>query len=323
MNAADAQAVLPAKLRWQSRDATYIRPVAVEHPVLHDLAPVADTAPWPEFPVFKYWELEAGAEPAAVVATFANGKPAIVERQLGAGRVLMMTTPVSDPAHDDPWNLLPTAPEPWPFLALATGMADYLAGAGQTRLNYLAGQSVILPLAPEERVSNYVLQLPDSSAVRHSLAPGQHDLSIPSTEALGNYRLRAGGQEERLDRGFSINLPADASRLERVAADNLISSLGNERARVARTQNEIEVRVGLGRIGKELFPGLILAVALAMAAEQLLANRFYSHSAAATPAEPEDLGFRPADAASPPDVNPQPTSRNPQPAPVGSVNIRV
>ena len=87
MSSGDAQRLLPAKLKWQSHDTTYVRPVAVEHPALRELAGVADSAPWSEFPVFKYWELEPGAEPAEVIATFANGKPAIVERQIGAGRV--------------------------------------------------------------------------------------------------------------------------------------------------------------------------------------------------------------------------------------------
>ena len=127
--------------------------------------------------MFKYWELEAGAEPAHVVASFANGKPALVERQIGAGRVLMMTTPVSDPAHDDPWNLLPTGPDPWPFLALANGIAEYLAGAGDAQLNYLAGQTVVLPLSPEEQVTSYVLQMPGRRARCGSRStPGQHGL---------------------------------------------------------------------------------------------------------------------------------------------------
>ena len=96
------------------------------------------------------------------------------------------------------------------------GSSRYLAGAGQSQLNYLAGQTIVLPLSPEEQVSSYVLQLPDATAVRQSLAPGQHDLSIAATEALGNYRVRAGGEQERLDRGFSVNLPPEMSRLERV-----------------------------------------------------------------------------------------------------------
>jgi hypothetical protein len=281
LNAAEAQKLLPGKLRWQSREATYLRPVAVEHPALRELGELADTAPWSEFPVFKYWELEAGTEPAQVVATFANGKPALVERQIGAGSVIVMTTSISDSANDEPWNLLPTGPEPWPFLALVNGVVQHLAGAGRTQLNYLTGQTIVLPLSAEEQVSSYVLQLPDGSAVRQSLTSGQRNLSIATTEALGNYRVRAGGQQERLDRGFSVNAPPEMARLERVAAADAVKALGSERARVATNRDEIAVRVGLGRIGRELFPILILAVALAMAAEQLLANRFYSSAAGA------------------------------------------
>ncbi len=275
MNTGEPQTLLPAKLRWVSHETTFLRTVAVEHPALTELRDLADVVPWSEFPVFKYWELQAGAESAHVVASFANGKPALVERQLGAGRVLLMTTPVSDPAYDEPWNLLPTGTEPWPFLALANGVAEYLAAAGAAQLNYLAGQAVVLRLAPEEQVASYALQMPDGSAVRQSLAPGQQDLSIATAEMLGNYRVRAGGQEGRLDRGFTVNLPAETTRLDRIAADEIIKALGDKRTRVARTRQDIEVRVGLARMGRELFPWLILAVASILAAEQLLANRFY------------------------------------------------
>jgi hypothetical protein len=276
MNAEGAQKLLPAKLRWQSRDATYLRPVAIEHPALRELGTLAETAPWSEFPVFKYWELASGAETAQVVATFANGKAAVVERQVGAGSVLLMTTSISDAAHDDPWNLLPTGSEPWPFLALANGIVQHLAGTGQAELNYLAGQTIVLPLNADEAVASYVLQLPDGSAVRQSMTPGQKNLSIAVTEGPGNYRVRAGGRQERLERGFSVNVSAELSRMDRVATADLVKALGDKRTHVATNQKEIEMRVGLGRIGRELFPALILAVALVMAAEQLLANRFYA-----------------------------------------------
>jgi hypothetical protein len=281
LNGAEAQKLLPGKLRWQSREPTYLRPVAVEHPALRELGELAQTAPWAEFPVFKYLELEAGAEPAQVVASFANGKPALVERQIGAGSVLVMTTSISDSASDDPWNLLPTGPEPWPFLALVNGVVQHLAGAGRTQLNYLAGQTIVLPLSAEEQVSSYVLQLPDGNSVRQSLTSGQRNLSIATSEGLGNYRVRAGGRQERLDRGFSVNAPSEMSRLDRVSAADAVKALGPEWARVATNRDEIAMRVGLGRNGRELFPILILVVALAMAAEQLLANRFYSGAAGA------------------------------------------
>lgn len=307
-NSSEAQRLLPAKLRWQSHEPTYIRPVAVEHPALRELTGLVDSAPWSEFPVFKYWELEAGSEPAEVVANFANGRPAIVERHIGAGRVLMMTTSVSDRAHDNPWNLLPTAPDPWPFIALANGIADCLVGSGQTQLNYAAGQTVVLPLSAEEQVSSYVLQRPDSSAARQSLTANQHELAIAAADELGNYRVRAGGKQEKLDRGFSINLPVEMSRLDRVEGSELVKGLGKERARLARSQDDIEVRVGQGRLGRELFPALILAVALAMAAEQLLANRFYDQTAAeAGPSAASSLAESVASVSAGRDENRKPT----------------
>jgi hypothetical protein len=60
--------------------------------------------------------------------------------------------------------------------------------------------------------------------------------------------------------------------------------LGEDRTRVARTRDEIEVRVGLARTGRELFPALILAMALILAAEGLLANKFYLGADTGAPA---------------------------------------
>ena len=237
------QQLLPAKLRWQSRDATYLRPSATEHPALHELAELGDAVPWSEFPVFKYWELESPADDVYVLAPFANGQPALVERRVGTGRVITMTTPVSDPAHDDPWNLLPTGPDPWPFLALANGIAEYLVGAGDAQLNYLAGQTAILPPRPERaslelRARNARCAAP----VRQSLTPGQQDLSITSTEALGQLsrpRRRRGG---RLDRGFSVNCSRrdqrpHAGRLRRRSSPRSAKTASNSPARAKRSKS--------------------------------------------------------------------------------------
>ena len=172
LNEPAPQQLLAAKLRWQSRDATYLRPTAIEHPALVELRDLADAVPWSEFPVFKYWELESPAAGVVEIAAFANGKPAILERRVGSGRAITMTTSVSDSAANDPWNLLPSGPDPWPFLVLANGFVEYLSGAGDAHFNYMAGQTVLLHLSPDEQLTSYVLQMPGSSAVRQSLTPG-------------------------------------------------------------------------------------------------------------------------------------------------------
>ncbi len=106
---------------------------------------LAGGVPWESFPVFRHWQLDNLAEGSAVVLRYSNGQPAIVERPLGQGRVVTMTTPISDPAsRSDTWNLLPTGEQPWPFVMLANEMMLYLAGGSGERLNYTAGDPAVV-----------------------------------------------------------------------------------------------------------------------------------------------------------------------------------
>ena len=65
----------------------------------------------------------------------------------------------------------------------------------------------------------------------------------------------------------------------RVDFATIADALGKNRVQLARSREEIEVRVGQGRVGRELFPALIIAMAIVLGAEQLLANRFYRYTA--------------------------------------------
>ena len=55
----------------------------------------------------------------------------------------------------------------------------------------------------------------------------------------------------------------------------LAELLGEGNFRIARNRNEIDRNVNIGRVGQELFPYLIGLVAVAMACEHWLSNRFY------------------------------------------------
>ena len=72
---------------------------------------------------------------------------------------------------------------------------------------------------------------------------------------------------------------AAGSPTARVENATIIAALGKDRVQIARSQEEIEVRVGQGRVGRELFPMLILLLAIALGVETLLANRFYRNTA--------------------------------------------
>ena len=154
-----AQQLLPGKLLRQARrpdGKLCLAPHEFEHPVLTAFRRQATAIPWDDFPVFRYWELDPPPPGVGVLLPFIDGRPALLERSLGNGHVLTMTTPVSDSPSDGPWNLLPVG-EAWPFVILVNEMASYLVGSAQEQLNYFAGQTAVLPTDEQSRQRAYVL----------------------------------------------------------------------------------------------------------------------------------------------------------------------
>ncbi|MGD9723268.1 MAG: BatA domain-containing protein [Pirellulales bacterium] len=290
-----AQELLAGKLvrQWRTGEA-YLQPEGNQHPLLARFRALAEAPPWESFPVFRHWQLDALAEGAAVVLRYSNGQPALIERPVGKGRVLTMTTPISDPAsRRDTWNLLPTGEEPWPFVMLANEMALYLAGGGQQRLNYLTGETAVVHLDSKERFPIYSLTTPRGDQIRTPVDEQQDAVVVTSTEAPGNYRIQAGGGEQGVDLGFSANLPPQTSELARATGDELKAIFGATPFRLAANRAEIDRSVSAGRVGQELYPYLIVIVVLVLAFEQVLSNRFYQdYDTAARPSRAAQLAGR-------------------------------
>ncbi len=274
-NEATPQRLLPGKLVRVSRDETYLRPRRLDHPALAGLRDYADGIPWQICRVARYWQFEDLNSDAYVVAQFANGEPAILERSVGRGRLLTVATPFSDPlnpAGRDPWNVLPA--EPWPFVAIVDQLVGYLAQNAEERLDYLAGEIARVRLGPQQQVTNYVLRMPDGQATGR-VAVGGDELAVSVTDELGNYRLTAGGRGDKLDRGFSVNVDPKVSDLTRVDPAKLIAAFPAERVELADDLDEVEESINLGRTGRELYAWAIAMVAIVWGAEHVLANRFY------------------------------------------------
>lgn len=279
INEEPAQRILPGKLVRQARapqgdvwlaprDADY------EHRALAEFRDIAGSVPWQAFPVFHYWQLRDLPSDVGVVAHFSNRDPAIFARTVGKGRVLTMATPVSDDPNRDPWNLLPTGDDPWPFVLLANGMVAHLVGGETEQLDCLAGEKLSLRLDPQRQFRSYLLTGPGEDA-RLEIDPKQQVLPIDGTDQPGNYQVRAGGSEGGFSTGFSVNVPAAAMQLDRLAEDDLHKLLDPLPFRVARSQEQIEFSVSRGRVGRELYGLLILIFVAMLGLEHLVANRFY------------------------------------------------
>jgi hypothetical protein len=266
--------LLPGRLKRISREATYLRPRRLDHPALAGMR--GWEIPWQVCEVYSFWQFEATPADAYVVATYANDEPALYERSAGRGRLLTMTTPVSDPLEPEgreAWNVLPA--EAWPFVGICDQLAGYLAQDADERLDYLAGETARVRLPPGGQLSKYVLRAPSGQAESRMAPTGEDELSFGVTDELGNYRITAGGRSQRLDRGFSVNAAPELSNLSRVEPGALTAALPKERVRVAENLDDVEEYVDIGRSGQELFPWAIGLVALVWGTEHLLSNRFY------------------------------------------------
>jgi len=275
---------------WRSAAGeNFLSPAGLDHPMLAAFRRVGDAVPWQDFPVRRHWEFspdEAGPAaasgrdaatreaPAHVVAAFRNGLPALIERPLGRGTVVTVTTPVSQAADDpDAWNSLATGFEPWPFVMLAN---ETLLRAIDTAddLNVLAGRPVTLHLSRRDVAAAFV-RPPVGDEFPVAVDQARGTVSVTATQTPGNYAVRAGGAADGAATGFSVALDPAATDFTRLTPDGLAGIWGAGQ-RLARTPDELVRDVRLERVGTELFGWVILLAAAVMAADWAVANRFYA-----------------------------------------------
>ncbi len=275
-NQKTAQQVLPGKLIRRARrpdgDA-YLAPRNQQHPILNTFRSYAGQVPWDAFPVFQYWQLGDVVKGVDAVVPYNDGQPAILDRPVGKGHVLTMTTSISDDPNDNPWSLLP-AGDAWPFMILVNEMMSYLVGSAEQQLNYYAGQTAVIELDPAKAYPAYALTEPDGTEVRVNPDSRQNVLVVTEMNQPGNYRIQAGGAGG-VDRGFSVNLAPGQTELARLDEKQLAEIFGKYPYRVAREESQIEREFTTGRVGRELFPLVIVLVVVVLGLEHIVANRFY------------------------------------------------
>jgi hypothetical protein len=238
--------------------------------------PVSTSVPWQAFPVFRFWEFDQLATDANTVVAFDNQRPAIIEQIAGDGRIVTVTTPVSD-ADNVPgrpaWNRLATGIGAWPFLLLVRGILFDQVKSGDERLNYLAGQPAVLRRRSPTDPDTYLLFSPRGGRPQEVSAETD-TIIVKTTEAVGAYRMKAKGGGFPV-RGFCVNLPPSASDLTRAAPQQLDEAIGAGNYKLFHSRDEIQPGIDADRRGREFYSSLILMVAVLLAMEHLLANRFY------------------------------------------------
>lgn len=237
-------------------------------------------------PVYQYLKVEPAKDSRTILA-FLDAAPALVERAFQGpkmGRVLLWATPLArkpNPRDPGAWNEFP-ASEFWSFVYLMYQTVPYLAGAAGERLNYEAGNDVVLSIDPSKRYTNYAVQGPDKKTTdRLSPLVSTPSLVIQAPQVLGQWTVTAtGGGLQPQTLGFSINPPVNETEVVALEPRDLDALFGAKKYHLADDPESLKQVVQVGRVGRELFPLIMLLILALVTAENFLANRFYREKAA-------------------------------------------
>ena len=144
-----------------------------------------------------------------VIASFANGRHAILEQMFGRGRVMAFCT-----AAGPPDNFLPANPA---YPILLQEVLGYLAGNPDREVNLEIGQSFHQDVMVSTQ--HLTLRKPDGSKVRLTPVQTSKDqaatLDFAQTDQMGLYALDAPAEVVKRSR-FVVNAQPTESNLDRI-----------------------------------------------------------------------------------------------------------
>ena len=239
---------------------------------------------------WKYWAVEK--HPDARVLVYyddaddpAARHPAVLERAVGprGGKVVLLTTRLDNPPPSEEWNDYWSNDNSW-ALVFPNLLLRYLIGdPSDANFNFATGQTVTVPLPKGgKKGAKLRFEGPGVSERDAYIEPAeqQTEVRLPPGKTMtpGNFAVVA---EDGRREGFSLNPPAEEWTLDKVPAEAIEGLFGP--GAVVPVGKDLKLRDALATKFNQpvdLFPWLLIGVLLVIAAEGVVANRFYRPQAA-------------------------------------------
>lgn len=274
-NSEAAKLLLPAELfaALIFKTPAALDPKNLNHPALKKLEELDGVGELAAVEVQRFWKtLPYDGANVLIPYSDANEFPALIERRVGAGRVVMLTTA----ADNFRWNDLPRS---WAFFVLTDQLMQYLSGRNETAFNFLAGEEVFVRIAGEPPLQKYLLRKPSGQQLQGSVPAGASSVVISETDQIGHYGVLSADPLSKFESGFSVNASPNESDFQRLTEDELKQMFGEKRFSLARDINSLQRHVNTGRLGEEIYPLILLVLLLVFCGEHFVANWFYSQEA--------------------------------------------
>jgi len=275
---------------WRSADDAFLSPREndLAHPLFRSFRQIDAGIPWSRFPVRRHWGSEVrksdsdedgegqSRSVASVLLRYSNREAALWEHRIGSGRLLAMTTPISEPAWSEErtiWNDLFLG-KPLPAWLLVRAIAQHVVAGDADSLNLQVGELASFENDLRRWPESYRVFSPaaDQSPAKVNAIDGA--IRYRFTDLPGHYRLK-GQLDGPILRGFSTSLAPAATDMTRIEADVLDTAFGAGRFEIVQQKEEIKRQQGTNRRGKELYPLLMLMLLVGMCLENLISNQFY------------------------------------------------
>lgn len=283
---AESKAVLPAWLFLEDRYAEQSESLAYKTPHPITRAFDYDQSSKTELlaiPIRRRWKVDLDLFPDSQVImsyTGPNSSPALLERRVGNGRSLMLTTAVDyTPKVREQWNELPVS---YTFIMLAEGIVHYLSGASEHRHNFVTGDPVEIPLPAARQFDRFFLRRPGPRQTSEQLDSLQRSVLIDDADAPGHYLVMSPPDSETFGFEFAVNTNDEESDLTPVTVSDLDTILGKDRYSLVSEPAELQTAVRQGTLGIEVFPILVGLLVILFCSEHLMAAYFYDQEAVQT-----------------------------------------
>jgi len=258
--------LLPASLAGLGASRASLDPATLDHPALQRFRGAGDVdLGSAEFT--RYYRLTPRPDDRSVrvMARFTDGSPAMVEKQFGLGRLILVASGATTE-----WNTLPVKPA---FLPLVHQLVAHLASSADGTRNGTVGESLVKPIPLAEAGRKSVILDPGGAetAVKPLVDDRGATITLEAPQKAGFYRLRVDQGTQDL---FAVNRDVTESDLRSLGRDALRKVLTGFDWSWIGLNEDLVGALTRARQGVELWRHLLIAALLLMVVETMLAQAF-------------------------------------------------